>query len=63
MAETETESLVLNVKQVAKLLQCSERTVWKLRERGELRAVKVMGRVKFSRDDVNEFVNGRTSQA
>lgn len=57
------EPLVLNVKQVAKLLNCCESTVWKLRKAGKLRAIPLMSSVRFSREEVQRFVDGDTDDS
>ncbi len=50
--------LLLDVKGVAQLLTVSERTVWRLREDGQLPAVKIRGAVRFRRGDVERYAAG-----
>ena len=61
--EKEIESLLVDVKTTAKLLNVSERTLRTLTKRGELPVVKLMGRVLYSREELIEFVRQRSKRA
>ncbi|RKY16977.1 MAG: DNA-binding protein [Planctomycetota bacterium] len=45
----------LTVPQVAELLQLSEKTVYRLAQRGELPAFKVGGSWRFRRQDIDDW--------
>ena len=52
---------LLTVKQVATLLATSTRSVWRLRDSGELRAVKLgTSTIRFRRADVVKLLNEST---
>lgn len=52
---------LLTVKQVAALLATSTRSVWRLRDSGELRAVKMgTGTIRFRRADVVKLLDDST---
>jgi len=53
-----TEALLLDVKDVAKLLRVSVRTVWTWRDMGRLPAPVKIGRcVRWRRQDVEEWID------
>ena len=56
------ESLLIDVKTTAKMLNVSERTVRTLTKRGELPVVKILGRVLYSREDLVKFVKQRSKR-
>ena len=53
---------LLDRKQVAKILNVSIRTIDRLRESGQLRAIEVRGCVRFLPQDVEAFLRGRRGQ-
>ena len=50
------ESLAVSVREAARLLSVSERTVWTLAKRGILRSVRVGGRVVFPVSDLKSYL-------
>ena len=54
------EDRLWTVQDVMELLQVSRRTVERLIENGELRAIKFGRNVRFRREDVNEFLERNT---
>jgi len=55
----DADRLLLDVADTARVLSISERSVWRLRAKGELPAVKVAGSiVRFRRADVEKYVDG-----
>jgi predicted DNA-binding transcriptional regulator AlpA len=65
MAEATPQSLLLDVKDVARELRISRATVWRLRASGTLPAPIVLSRglVRWRRSDIEQFVaNGRAMQ-
>ena len=60
--QEEAESLLVDVKTAAKMLNVSERTLRTLTKRGELPVVKIMGRVLYSREELVEFVRQRSQR-
>jgi len=51
--------LAVDVKTAAQLLGLSQRSIWKLVERGELRVRKAGRRVIFPIAAINDFLDGR----
>jgi len=60
---TETQEAVnlLTEKQAAKLLGCCERTVSRMRKDKKLRCVKIGAAVRYSRDELNRFIDAHTT--
>ena len=56
------EPLLIDVKEVARLLNVCERTVRTLTKSGELPVVKIASRVLYSRADLIEFVRQRSTR-
>ena len=55
--ESTVEPMLLTTRQAARTLSVSERTLYSLREAGEIRAVRVSKRgVRYSIDDLREYV-------
>jgi excisionase family DNA binding protein len=52
----EVESLVVDVRTAAKMLGVCERTVRNLTKRGELPVIRIAGCVRYSVEDLKEFV-------
>ena len=50
---------LLDKSEVSKLLLVSVRTVDRLRESGELKALRVRGSIRFSEDDVRAFLESQ----
>jgi excisionase family DNA binding protein len=50
------ESLTVNVRTAAKMLNVCERTIQNLTKRGELPVVKIAGCVRYSREVLIDFV-------
>lgn len=50
--------LAYSMREVANLIGMSERSVWELCNRGELRSVKLGRSVRIPRDAVNELLRG-----
>lgn len=51
--------LVLKLKEVAALLKVGERTVYSMAQSGELPAFKVRGQWRFSRNDIEEWIESQ----
>ena len=47
---------VLKIKDVATLLKVSEKTIYSMAQAGELPAFKVRGQWRFSREDLNSWI-------
>lgn len=54
---------LLNIRQVAARLGCSERTAWAFRASGELPAIVMGGLVRFHPDDLEAFIVARRTTA
>jgi len=50
------EPLLVSAREAARMLSVSERTLWTLRQRGEIPAVPVMGSIRYSVDDLRSFI-------
>jgi len=57
------EDTLLTVRDVAKLLNSSPSTVWRLVKQGELPTVRYLGAVRFEVEAVRLFVKGKTERA
>jgi excisionase family DNA binding protein len=53
---------LLDKSEVSKLLFVSVRTVDRLRESGELKALRVRGSIRFSEDDVRGFLESQRQE-
>jgi len=47
---------ILKIKDVANLLKVGEKTVYSMAKKGELPAFKVRGQWRFSRKDIDEWI-------
>lgn len=47
---------ILTVKQVADYLQISQKSVYKLVKEGKLPAAKVLNKIRFNKDTVDQFI-------
>lgn len=56
----EIEPLTVDIKTAAKMLNVCEKTIRTLAKRGELPVIRIMGRVLYSREDLTDFVRGRS---
>jgi excisionase family DNA binding protein len=54
---------LLTLKEVANVLRCSERTVERLRLRGELQPTKVLRSVRFTASAVNAYIASAEGEA
>jgi len=54
------ESLTVDVRTAAKMLNVCERTIRNLTKRGELPVIRIVGCVRYSVDDLKEFVRQRS---
>lgn len=64
-SRTEEISLLeplLTTAEVAKILRCSDKTIWRLIASGKLKAVKTGRCYRFRRHDVSEFVQRGLSE-
>jgi len=53
------ESTLMTVRDVAQYLNCSEKTIWRLKDRGELAFVRLgqnVRSVRFRKQDIDQFV-------
>jgi excisionase family DNA binding protein len=57
------EPMLLTAEQTAKTLSISERTLWSLRERGEIRAVRIGRRVLYSTIELQRFIDSQLEKA
>jgi excisionase family DNA binding protein len=55
-------TLLLRPREAAKALSISERTLWSLAQRGELRAVRIGRAVAYSVDELRDFIRRRQQQ-
>lgn len=51
-----TNEVVLKIKDVAVLLKVGEKTIYSMAQSGELPAFKVRGQWRFSRKDMDEWI-------
>lgn len=56
------EPLAVDTKTAAKMLNVCERTIRTLTKRGELPVIRIMGRVLFSREELEDFVRSRSKK-
>jgi excisionase family DNA binding protein len=56
-------SPLLETDEVARLLRVSRRTVERLVASGELTALRIRGRVLYTAEDVNEFVQSQRNRS
>lgn len=61
-AITEIEPLTVDTKTAAAMLNVCERTIRTLTKRGELPVIRIMGRVLYSREDLEDFVRRRSKK-
>lgn len=59
MSQTEIEPILLKEREVAKLLGCCVRTVGLLRTSGKLKAVKLTRAIRYTREEVDRFINAQ----
>jgi len=52
----------MTVKQVEQRLGCGRRTVYELRQKGELKVVRIGKAVRFRPEDVEAFIDRHTEQ-
>ena len=52
-------SQLLTMKQVCQVLQCSRQTVLRLANSGKLKKLKIAGCLRFSADDVQQYINAQ----
>ena len=50
------EPLLVDEREAARLLSCSTRTLYNLRKRGELPAIKIGEAVRYDVEDLREFI-------
>ena len=55
-SNNEQESLLLTMRQAAKALQLSDRTVWSMIQRGELPCVRLGRSVRIDPADLQQFI-------
>ena len=60
MSVANPEQILFTPKQAAAVLSLSQRTLWSLTARGELRATRVGRCVRYSRAALEDFVNRQT---
>lgn len=54
---------LLNVPQAAEILNVSKRMVWRLIKEGELRSVRIGGRILVDPEDLREFIESNKQGA
>jgi len=59
--QDQQEFKLLTIKEVAQILQVSERTIWNLTDSGELPRVRIGRSVRFRMEDVRQFCKLRLS--
>jgi excisionase family DNA binding protein len=58
------DSQLLDIGQAAEMLNCSAKTVWRLRDSGALREVRVgVGLVRFERAEVDRYIASRRAES
>jgi len=62
-SQTTIEPLLLSSREAAKSLSISERTLFALAERGELRKIHVGRAVRYSVDDLKSWIAKKSSQS
>ena len=55
-AEASIPQLLLSAREAAEALAISERTLWSLTKRGEVRCVRIGRSVRYSPDDLADFI-------
>lgn len=54
--------VLITEKEAARLLLCCERTVWKLRSEGKLRCVKLGTAIRYTRTEIDRFIECQMNQ-
>ncbi|WP_417375306.1 helix-turn-helix domain-containing protein [Gimesia maris] len=54
--------VLIDSKEAARLLGCCERTLWKMREEGKIRCVKLGAAVRFARKEIDRFIDSQSTQ-
>ena len=54
---------LLTIKEVMERLGCSEDTVFRLRKAGDLRDLRILGRVRITSESVDAYVTSRLAGA
>lgn len=58
----ESESLLLTARQAARTLNISGRTLWSLTNRGDVPCIRIGRSVRYSTDDLREFIDRQRSK-
>ena len=59
MIEQAPVKLLLTPRQAAAALQLSERTLWELSRRGEIKRLKINSSVRYDLKDLEEFIEAK----
>ncbi len=63
VGQVDPSRVLYSVRETAKLIAVSERSVYNLLERGELKSVRIGGRRLVRRDELDSFINRLTGAA
>lgn len=56
---TQEQRITLTEKDVAQMLGVSDRTVWQLRKDGKIRCIKIGASVRYTRAEVDRFIEAQ----
>lgn len=63
VGQVDPSRVLYSVRETAKLIAVSERSVYNLLERGELKSIRIGGRRLVRRDELDSFINRLTGAA
>ena len=58
---TQEPPVLVDSKEAARLLGCCERTLWKMREEGKIRCVKLGAAVRYARKEIDRFIDSQST--
>lgn len=53
--------VLITGKEAARLLGCCERTLWKMREAGKIRCVKIGVAIRYTRTEIDRFIESQST--
>lgn len=59
--EPRDEPLLISEKEAARLLDCCEKTVARIRKDGLIKSVQVRGSIKYTRSEIERFISDQLS--
>lgn len=63
MQQSPPPRLLVSAREASQMLSVSERTLWSLRARGDVHAIKVLGSIRYAVDDLQAFVDRQKTAA